>query len=124
MVKGGEIVEHGSHAELEGKPAGAYATLLKLQLQAQKADLQADLDAGLTDDVEMPASLPPLLLVRLHPLGAPGAFERRTSDSFRRAGTLSGAGASELCALWCLSKLPDWPGLPLSRAARRHDQLV
>ena len=62
-------MEHGTHAELEGKPAGAYATLLKLQLQAQKADIQADLDAGLTDDVEIPASLAPML-VSLHWLPA------------------------------------------------------
>ena len=36
MLKGGNIVEQGNHNELLSRPDGAYATLLKLQMTAQK----------------------------------------------------------------------------------------
>lgn len=35
VLKNGEIVEQGSHAQLISRPTGAYSTLLKLQLAAQ-----------------------------------------------------------------------------------------
>ena len=36
VLKGGNIVESGSHNELVDRPGGTYATLLKLQMTAQR----------------------------------------------------------------------------------------
>ena len=50
-------MEQGSHAHLlEHQPDGAYATLLKLQLQAQEADKADALDIN-GDDIVPPDAL-------------------------------------------------------------------
>ena len=56
-------MEQGPHAQLVDRPGGAYATLLKLQLQAQRADAaDALLDANMSDDVLPPDAAAPLLV--------------------------------------------------------------
>lgn len=45
VVRAGEVVEQGSHAELIANPTGAYTTLVKLQMQAaEKAKDDDDVD--------------------------------------------------------------------------------
>ena len=48
VVRQGEIVEQGSHAELIARPDGAYATLVRLQASAQNHD--ADSNHQLSED--------------------------------------------------------------------------
>ena len=40
VMKHGQVVEQGSHAELERRPGGAYATLIKLQPAARRGSNQ------------------------------------------------------------------------------------
>ena len=48
VLKSGNIVEQGRHSELMGRPDGAYATLLKLQMTAsrQRPDATEDQTSG------------------------------------------------------------------------------
>lgn len=40
VMKHGQVVEQGSHAELMRRPGGAYAALIKLQAAARRGDNQ------------------------------------------------------------------------------------
>ena len=42
VVRQGETVEQGSHAELIARPDGAYATLVRLQASAQNQDADSN----------------------------------------------------------------------------------
>ena len=41
VLSGGNIVEQGSHSQLIGRTNGAYSTLLKLQVSAQRQQEEA-----------------------------------------------------------------------------------
>ena len=56
VLSGGNIVEQGRHSELMDRPSGAYATLLQLQMQAQRKTQDGPKtgsveDAAAADDV-------------------------------------------------------------------------
>lgn len=56
MVKGGRIVEQGTHKELMAKPDGAYAALAKLQLAATPTPAAAT-DPGAEEVLEKESQL-------------------------------------------------------------------